>query len=144
MKFEFRLQKMLHFTEMREAVKKSEIARLQSDLVTLSERKKKLTEDARDLLDKQYQNFDNGLQSLHYSTQKVLLNFKEATRLDGMIQNTKERLEFRVQELQMLMQKRKGLEKLREKKMAEFKLVKNRKEQHDLDDLFTLSKGRQS
>ncbi len=144
MKFQFRLEKMLHFTHMRESMKKAEIAHLQNDLVILSDRKKKLIDDARNLLDKQYQNLENGLQNLHYSSQKVLLNIKESERLDGMIINTQEKLDFRVNELHTLMQKRKGLEKLREKKLAEFTLAKNRKEQHALDELFVLSKGRQS
>lgn len=144
MKFVFRLEKMLHFVQMREAMKKTEIAHLQSDLKILEERKIKLSTEAQSLLDKQYQSLDTGLQSLHFSTQKVLLNVRESERLDGLIINAKERLEFRIQELQTLMRRRTGLEKLKEKRFAEFKLIKNRKEQHAMDELYTLSKGKRS
>ncbi len=144
MKFQFRLEKMLHFVQMREDMKKAEIAHLQSDLKILSERKLKLSNDARDLLDKQYQTLELGVQSLHYSTQKVLLNIRESERIDGLIINAKERLEFRINELQNLMRRRTGLEKLKEKRFAEFKLVKNRKEQHAMDELYTLSKGKRT
>jgi hypothetical protein len=138
MKFTFRLERMLHFLRMKETMKKMELASVTQRIVFLGKRKTQVDEILRQLLSRNSEHTNTDWS--YYETNKISLDAKESIRLGLLIQEETAHLEKKKRELSRLMMRKKGLEALKEKRAAEFKLVEARREQKKLDETFQLTK----
>jgi flagellar biosynthesis chaperone FliJ len=131
MKFQFRLQKALHFLQMKETVKRMEVAAAMQRVNFLQNRIADVERSLRDLLARH-----PGVETdwAPYQTSKIALDAKELGRLSGLLTTEKLALEKKQRELSRLLMRKKGLEGLREKHLAEHRLEESRRMQKNIDE----------
>ncbi len=136
MKFQFRLEKLLRFARMRETMKRMEIASCLSRIRFIKNRLETIESELRELVSKSTGEWAMGW--AYFQSQKVKLHADERVKLLAL--NVKEEAELtkRKRELERLLYRKKALESLREKQLKEFKALKNRKEQSEMEELFRL------
>jgi flagellar export protein FliJ len=132
MAFQFRMEKMLHFLSLKETVKKMEIVAIQRRLGFLERRKEQFEANTRNLLASHDLSY--------YHTTKIVLDVKEVSQLDRRIGEEKIYLEKKRGELNRLIFRKKGLEALKERKLAEHRLEEGRRAQKRMDDLHAIRK----
>lgn len=136
MRFQFRLQKMLTLASMKETLKKLEFSAEAHKLSVLENRKKHLEAEIESALDHKGRNLDIRMALLY--SQRIGLTVDEIQKLDGTIETQKGVLDIRRSELMALTQKRRALESLRESKLQEFKVQGARKDQREIDEMYSL------
>lgn len=104
----------------------------------LENRKIKLQENIHLIFSRQEEKVD--LDWAPYDTDKVILDRSELERLESQLTEQKSILDQKKEELGRALMRRKGLEKLREKKQAEYKKDDHKKTQTRLDEAYRLSK----
>ena len=142
MKFRFKLERMLSFVKIRETMKKLEVSALIQKVSLLEKRKDSLREGINQLLEKQKERLQYGTEWLAFLSQKIEQDNKETLKLERLIRKEKEDLENKRYELGVISMRRKGLESLKEKRFADFKIDERRKSQKRLDQNYELLKGR--
>lgn len=143
MKYRFRLQKMLHFEELKEAIKRGEVAKALDGLNKLEQRKVDLENSMREVLKQTPERLKEDASWIPYQVAQVQQNLAAGRKLEQEIDEARNYLERIKFELSKLSMKRKALEKLRDKKKAEFNLSESRKEQKRLDETFQLNSRRE-
>lgn len=143
MKYRFRLQKMLHFEELKEAIKRGEVAKAIDGLKKLEDRRLGLENTMREVLEQTPERLKEDAAWVPYQVSQVQSNLAECRKLDEAITQAKDHLELIKFELSKLSMKRKALENLRDKKKSEFRLSESRKEQKRLDETHQLNSRRE-
>lgn len=140
MNFRFRLEKVLHFVKLRETVKKMEVSAITQRIRFLEGRRQTLQENIRALLARQGEAPNGEFQ--YFQTSKVTLDVKDLSQLDVVIRQEQVALERRKNDLARLFQRRRALESLKDKKEREFRTEQGHKQQAQLDEIFSLSRGK--
>ena len=135
MKFKFRLEKMLHFARMEETMKLMEVAEAQKKVEFWERRKQALEEGVRLLLSAGFDPY-----FAVFRAQKAQVDTNEVARIEKLLVEEKALLEKRKQELTEVLQKKKALEALKEKRYAEHRVVENRREQAASEEAFRVTK----
>lgn len=143
MKYRFRLEKMLHFEELKEAIKRGEVAKALDGLKKLETRKVDLENTMREVLKQTPERLKEDGSWVPYQVGQVNQSLAATKKLDEEISAAKEHLEIIKFELSKLSMKRKALENLRDKKKGEFRLSESRKEQKRLDETYQLNSRRE-
>lgn len=139
MKFRFRLQKMLHFEEMKEAIKKAEVARTIDDIRRLEETKAGVEKSMRQVLADKLA----GPEWVPYQVDKVKQDLRSIDLITQDVRNMREKLEYLQFELGKLSMRRKALENLKDTRKKEFTLFESRKEQKRLDEVYRLNEKKE-
>ena len=139
MRFQFRLEKGLHFLRIRETTKKMEIVSVQKRIQLLESKHTRLESTMREMLTQQTTHWSAAM--TFYHTRKIALDAKELREVEERIMAERAHLQKKKDELNQLMLRRKGLESLKEKKQAEFRVLENRRQQHRLEDIHSARKG---
>ncbi|NBV49614.1 hypothetical protein EBR78_00190 [bacterium] len=142
MKFQFRLEKAAHFYEQKEALKKLELAELVRRVTDLKEKIEAFTNENQLNLMRTNRHQVISPAWLQFSSERSGYNLQSIKELNEQIEDLQLYLEKKKQELAEVMRIKKALEKVREKKWNEFKLIKNRKEQSELDEVSQLLGGK--
>lgn len=142
MKFRFRLEQMLSFVRIRETMKKLEVSAIAQKVNVLEFKKDSLRRNVNELLDKQKEKLQFGTEWLSFLSQKIEQDTRETLKLERILRKEKEDLENKRYELGVISMRRKGLESLKEKRFADYKLDERRKAQKRLDQNYQLLKGR--
>lgn len=137
MKFNFRLEKILHFVRVRESMKKMEVSALTHQVRYLEDRCVRLSKNIRELLDlrkdpvaSDWSGFCDG---------KIEMDSRSLASSEGELRKVSEELEQRRYELMSITMRRKGFEALRSQREREFNVAQNRREQKHLDELYSLN-----
>ncbi len=142
MKFRFRLERLLSFIRIKETMKKLEVSALVQKVNILEFRKDQLAQNVKKLLQNQNERLQSGTEWLSFLSQKIEQDSKETLRVERVIRKEKEDLENKRYELGRISMRRKGVESLKEKRFADFKLDEGRKSQKRLDQSYQLLKGK--
>lgn len=141
MKFKFRLEKTAHFYEQKEALKKLELAEVVRRVAELKEKIEAFTKENQLNLSQTNQQQVISQAWLQFSSERSGFNLQSIKELNDQIEDLQLYLEKKKQELAEVMRIKKALEKVKEKKWTEFKLLRNRKEQAELDEVSQLLGG---
>jgi len=136
-KFQFKLERLLGFIRLKETMKKMEIASVNKKIAFLEHRISLSHSSLRKILEKCYEG--NSQDYEYYHTNQVALDAGQLKKLNEAVVVCKREKEDKVQELNRLMMRRKGLESLREKRWQEHRKVVSKKAQKDLDEAFQLT-----
>lgn len=136
--FNFKLERALHFLRLKETLKKMEVAAQIGKIRFLEVRKIKLQENIHSIFSRREKKVD--LDWAPYDADKVTLDKSDLDRLELQLTEQKSILDQKKEELGRALMRRKGLEKLREKRQAEYKKDEQKKAQTRLDETFQLSK----
>jgi flagellar export protein FliJ len=142
MRFRFRLERMLRFLELREAVKKTETAALVQRLKELEARRETRQRTIQEVLGNYQRQLESGNQWVPYQVGKIQADSRELIRLEEDIHQTKLDVTRTKDELARIAMRRKALANLKEKRYAEFRLSESRLEQKRLDEMYRLVKGK--
>lgn len=137
MTFRFRLEKILHWTRLKEMVKKMELAGIFQRIGYLKARRNELETSLRDLLGKSHGG-GAALLSEFYDA-KIALDSADWKRLGGELVKEEAAAAKKRSELDRIFRRKKALEALREKRLAEWRTDQARKDQRRLDDAYALS-----
>lgn len=138
MRFRFRLQKVLEFTEMRERAKKNEISSCVRRIQFLDDRKQKLQDNIRGLLDRDARELRP--EWVPYSEAKIATDAAEIKLIEKEIIVEHEKLAQKKEELGHIMARKKGLDSLKEKRWRDFRISEDRLLQKRLDEQHRLLK----
>lgn len=139
MKFQFRLEKVLHFVRLKETVKKMEMSAASQRVAFIRHRIEELSTGLRDLLGKFHAQTSS--EWAHYHTTKIAFDSKEIGKLEKVLANEIQAMEKIKRELERIFRKKKALESLREKREQEFRVQENRRQQKILDDAHQMTAG---
>lgn len=143
MKYRFRLQKMLHFEELKEAIKRSEVAKALDGLKRLEAQKGDLENTLREVLKQTPERLKEDGSWVPYQVSQVQQNLAAGRRLEEEIAAAKDHLDRIKFELSKLSMKRKALENLKDQKKIEFRRSESRKEQKRLDETYQINSRRE-
>lgn len=129
--FVFRLQRALRFALLRENQKKTQVAAGLQRVIFLEKYVAKLEKNLRTALEISRQAVNDLGADAH--RQAVVPTLDERKRISKLLLEERDGLKQRQQELGRLSQRRRSLESLREKHLAEFKLEATRKDQKRID-----------
>lgn len=138
MSFRFRLAKSLKLTSLQEDSKKQEVLRCNQRIAFIEGRIQTIRSEIRDLMEREKQN--PSFWAL-FSDRKVSLDISRLQRAQQLLENEREVLKVRKQELNEFIRRRKALESVREKDHAEHRVKERRDEQKRLDDFFNIGKN---
>jgi len=136
------MERMLHMVQLREDVKKMEVASLIHQMESLEQLKVKLEATVRELLGK-CANPGSDLSSLPFFVSKIRLDTAAIAKTERDMVRLKDELEHRKFELSKIAMQRKALEKLKENRKQDFKLNESRAEQKKIDELYQLTTSRE-
>lgn len=142
MRFRFRLERMLSFIRIKETMKKLEVSTLTQKVVALELQKESLRKNINELFEKQKERLQFGTEWLDFLSRKIEQDTRESLRLERVIRTEKEELDNKRYELGVISMRRKGLESLKEKRFADFRLEDRRRSQKRLDQNYQLLKGK--
>jgi len=139
MKFNFRLEKILHFVRIKESAKRMELATVQQRIGFLKRRRTELELNIQQLL-----HMHAGVKCdwVVYQTNKITLDTREVERFGKLIAEEQILLDKKKSELSRLLMRKKALETLREKQWSEHRVREARREQTRIDEAFRLAKGK--
>ncbi len=129
--FVFRLQRALRFSLLRENQKKTQVAAGLQRVLFLEKYILKLEKSLRTALEVSRQAVHELGAEAH--RQAIVPALDERKRISKLLMEEREGLKQRQTELARLSQRRRSLESLREKHLADFKLETSRKEQKRID-----------
>jgi flagellar export protein FliJ len=136
MKYRFRLEKILHFTRLKETVKKIEIASAVQRVEFLKTRRQSVETELRSLLENTSLAPDPVWAPFQAS--KVTFDMQELEKLAGFLSKEQSVLDKLRADLLRLAMRRKALEALKERRAREFNTIRSRKQQIDLDEAYRL------
>ena len=137
MKFDFRLEKVLHFVRLKETVKKMELASIAQRVSFLEKRTEEIRAGLRVMLEKHHTQLS--AEWVQYHTSKIAFDAHEVGRLEAILQKETAALEKKKVELSRLLYRKKALEALREKRLREFNTHESRRQQRVLDDVYQMT-----
>lgn len=140
MKFKFRLERVLDFYRLRETLMKMELARAVSAWQGLKAQKEQSERQLEFLLAESPKRLAMGGEWAPYGVGQIELTVTAIKRLEREIAKAAEAVEVKKFELARLSMRREALEKLREKRRTEFRLLESRKEQKFVDEIYQRSK----
>src|SRR5690606_27214989 len=129
------LQRSLRLALLRENQEKQQVAAVLLRIAYLDKYLNRLESNVRAAIEKSYH--DVGSLEAEAHRQSVVPTMTEKRRIEGLLVEEKEGLELRQRELVHLARRRRSLESLRERRAAEFRVVKNRDDQKKQDDWMT-------
>lgn len=138
MAFHFRLQKMLSLSVMKETMKKMELASENRKLSVLGARKSELQGDVLSVL-----SHKSGLDmrwALYYA-ERIRCDLSDLEGLEKELAAQSREVQLRREELQVVSNKKRALEALRQSRLGEYKTLAVRKDQKDSDETFRLYQG---
>lgn len=138
MKFKFRLERTADFFSKKERAKQLELARVHSEIEQIKQQISQLETENRSVFERgsSGQEMTGAWAKLLFD--RVEFNLKSVDGLSEQMLQVKEVLEEKKKELLEISQRRRALEKLKDKKLSEFKLLSSRKEQKQLDENYQL------
>ncbi len=140
MKFQFRLERVLDFYRLRETLMKMEFARAMSALQGLQAQKQQSERQLEFLLAEAPKRLALGGEWAPYGVSQTEFTVNAIKRLEREIAKAAEEMEVKKFELARLSMRREALEKLRDKRRTEFRLLESRKEQKFVDEIYQRSK----
>ncbi len=143
MRFQFRLEKVLHFVRLKETMKKMEVAAVAQRVNFLQKRIGELGDSIRSILLEQQLKLSQGFDWIHYQSEKISLDAKETAKLEKMLVEENLLLEKRRRELNRIILRKKALESLKQRKLSEFKVHESRRNQKELDEIYQLTRRHQ-
>ncbi len=139
-KFKFRLERALRFAGLRENQKKTQVAATLQRIRFLDKYIVKLDSKLQQALEISSREVNTLQGEAH--RQSVVPTMDELKRMQKLLVEEKAALETQKQEMNKLSQRRRSLESLREKHMADFKLSETRAEQKRIDDMVSVRTAR--
>lgn len=138
MKFRFRLEKAAQFYAQRETAKKLELANVIAQLAKLTDELKKIEIENQEVISQ-----NNRIQTIAAPWIQVWMsridaNLASIKQVQKEVEKVMEALEVKKIELAAISKRKKALEKVREKKLAEFRVQKARNEQKQLDENYQI------
>ncbi|NBX92166.1 MAG: hypothetical protein EB078_02760 [Proteobacteria bacterium] len=140
MRFKFRLEKIANYFTQKEFAKKIELAKVLRDLAQSKSLKESIERENLGLLKNQSQKSQVGVEWLKLFMDRIDHNIISLEKLKVVIGEQQTVVDLKRKELNILSAKKKALETMRDKKMAEFKVIANRNAQKKLDESFELLK----
>jgi len=140
MRFKFRLEKIANYFTQKEFAKKNELAKVLRDLAQSKSLKESIERENLGLLKNQSQKSQVGVEWLKLFMDRIDHNIISLEKLKVVIGEQQTVVDLKRKELNILSAKKKALETMRDKKMAEFKVIANRNAQKKLDESFELLK----
>jgi len=137
-KFKFRLEKTASFLLKKEKAKQLEVVQVLNDLEEIRQKRIRIENENGEVFRENSQPQEIKAAWLKVLFDRVEFNLHE---IDALAEKTTERkvvLEEKKTELVAIAQRRKALEKLKEKKLFEFKVLQARKDQKMLDENYQI------
>lgn len=135
MKFQFKLQKVLHFIRLKEEMKKMEVSTSMTKLGFLQKRRKRIEDELTLALNKGQEDV---LLWAHFQQEKVKADLFQMKQLDRLIVDQTAECDKCRGELSRISMRRRSVEALRDKRESEFRIERARKEQKQLDETHQL------
>jgi flagellar FliJ protein len=138
MKFKFRLEKAARFFDQREMAKKLELASVMAQLNRLKIELQKFENENREVFNQNSKVQTVAAPWIKVWMDRVEANLADIKRVQIEIESVLEIVEIKKMELSAISKRKKALEKVKEKRLAEFKIQKSRAEQKKLDENYQI------
>lgn len=140
MKFKFRLERVLDFYRLKETLMKMELSRAVTALKGLEAQKTQSERQLEFLLTEAPKRLAQGGEWAPYGVSQTELTLNAIKRLEHEVVKAAEEVEAKKFAVGRLSMRREALEKLRDKRRTEFRLLESRKEQKFVDEIYQRSK----
>ncbi len=138
MKFKFRLEKASRFFDQREMAKKLELANVMAQLNRLKMELQKFENENREVFNQNSRVQTVAAPWIKVWMDRVEANLADIKRVQTEIESVLEIVEIKKMELSAISKRKKALEKVKDKRLAEFKIQKSRAEQKKLDENYQI------
>lgn len=138
MKFKFRLEKTAQFFSKKEKAKELELARVKFEMEKIQGQISQLENENRVVFSSNTIKQEIPAAWAKILLDRVDLNLQAMSQLSDEVAKIRDVFDLKKKELVEISQRRKALEKLRDKKLGEFKMLRSRKEQKQLDENYQL------
>ncbi len=132
MAFKFKLEKVLHHVRIRETMKRMEVSSLVQRVAFLERRKDELARGVREVLEQSHRVITPAWAV--FQNNKISLDAAEVSRLEKLLIEEQRMLEKRKGELNRILMRKRGLDTLRDKRLAEHRTEESRHEQKQADE----------
>jgi len=137
-KFKFRLEKTAQFFLKKEKTKQLELARIKFEMDKVASQIKELENENRTAFANNSLKQEMPVAWLKMKLDRVDLNVESVAQLSEEMAKIASVFDLKKAELLKISQRRKALEKLKDKKWDEFKTLRSRKDQKQLDENYQL------
>jgi flagellar FliJ protein len=138
MKFKFRLEKAARFFDQREMAKKLELANVMAQLNRLKMELQNFENENREVFNQNSRVQTVAAPWIKVWMDRVEANLADIKRVQTEIESVLEIVEIKKMELSAISKRKKALEKVKDKRLAEFKIQKSRAEQKKLDENYQI------
>jgi flagellar FliJ protein len=138
MKFKFRLEKAARFFDQREMAKKIELANVMAQLNRLKMELQNFENENREVFNQNSRVQTVAAPWIKVWMDRVEANLADIKRVQTEIESVLEIVEIKKMELSAISKRKKALEKVKDKRLAEFKIQKSRAEQKKLDENYQI------
>jgi flagellar FliJ protein len=138
MKFKFRLEKAARFFDQREMAKKLELANVMAQLNRLKMELQNFEKENREVFNQNSRVQTVAAPWIKVWMDRVEANLADIKRVQTEIESVLEIVEIKKMELSAISKRKKALEKVKDKRLAEFKIQKSRAEQKKLDENYQI------
>ena len=138
MKFKFRLEKTAHFFQKKEKAKQLELAQIKFEMEKVQSQINELENENKKVFSSNSSKREMPAAWLKMLLDRVDFNCESVAQLSEEVAKIQAVFDLKKAELLKITQRRKALEKLRDKKWDEFKVHRSRKDQKQLDENYQL------